>query len=95
LRFHAVASEADFSQLQVQIGDAVHFLEQNHAELARLVAFPGVERVSVDFGIEERVVAAQSECFPPNLLRIAGNLGIWVEFTLYPCQKPESEADGL
>jgi len=61
--FHAVASEADFSQLQVQIGDAVQFLEQNHAELARLVALPEVERVSLDFGIEERDVAAQSECF--------------------------------
>ena len=88
--FHAVASEADFSQLQGQIGDAVYFLEQNQAELARLVAFPGVEKVSLDFGIEERDVAAQSDCFPPNLLRIAGNLGIWLEFTLYPYQKPES-----
>jgi hypothetical protein len=89
--FHAVASEADFSQLQVQIGDAVQFLEQNHAELARLIALPEVERVSLDFGIEERDVAAQSECFPPNLLRIAGNLGIWLEFTLYPYQKSESQ----
>ena len=88
--FHAVASEADFSQLQVQVEDAVRFLEQNHTELARLVAFPEVERVSLDFGIEERDVAAQSECFPTNLLRIAGNLGIWLEFTLYPYQESES-----
>ena len=88
--FHAVASEADFSQLQVQVGDAVRFLEQNHTELARLVAFPEVERVSLDFGIEERDVAAQSECFPPDLLRIAGSLGIWLEFTLYPYQESES-----
>jgi hypothetical protein len=88
--FHALASEADFSQLQVQVEDAVRFLEQNHTELARLVAFPEVEMVSLDFGIEERDVAAQSERFPPDLLRIAGNLGIWLEFTLYPYQESES-----
>lgn len=82
--FYAVASEADFSKLQGQIADAVQFLEQNQGELARLVAFPRVDRVSLDFGIEERDVAAQKECFPPNLLGLAGNLGVWLEFTLYP-----------
>ena len=87
--FHAVASEADFSNLQAQIADALHFLEQNQDELLRLVAFRGVERVTLDFGIEEREIAAQSERFPPNLLRILGNLGIFLEFTLYPYQKPE------
>ncbi len=92
--FHVVASEADFSDLQVQIADAIHFLEKNQAELTRLVGFPGVENLSLDFGIEERDVAAQSERFPPNLLRIVGNLGIWLEFTLYPCQKPNAPTPG-
>jgi hypothetical protein len=92
--FHVVASEADFSNLQVQIADAIHFLEQNQGELTRLVAFPGVETLSLDFGIEERDVAAQSERFPPNLLRIVGHLGIWLEFTLYPCQKPNAAPPG-
>jgi hypothetical protein len=81
---HIVASEADFSEVNVQIADSIYFLEQNSSELARLIAFPGVERVSLDFGIEERETAAQRECFPPELLRIAGNLGVWIEFTLYP-----------
>jgi hypothetical protein len=83
--FHAVASEADFSDVKVQITEAIYFLQKNESELARLIAFPGVERVSLDFGIAEREVAAQSESFPPELLRIAGNLGVWIEFTMYPC----------
>ena len=74
----------------MQVADAVRFVEQNQAELARLVAFPGVEKVSLDFGIEERDMAAQSERFPANLLRVMGNLGIWLEFTLYPCPDPKS-----
>ena len=82
--FHAAVSETDFSELQIQIEDAIQFLDRNHTEIARLVAFPGVDRVSLDFGVEERDVAAQRECFPPNLLRLAGNLGVWLEFTLYP-----------
>lgn len=82
--FHAVASEADFSKLQAQIADAIQFLEKNQRELGHLVRFPGVDRVSLDFGIEERDVAVQSKCFPPELLRLTGNLGVWLEFTLYP-----------
>jgi hypothetical protein len=90
--FHADVSMADFSNLQGQIADAVQFVEHYQDELARLVGFPGVDHVSVDFGIEERDVAAQSERFPPNLLRKLGSLGICLEFTLYPCQaKVESE----
>jgi hypothetical protein len=82
--FHVSVSEADFSQLKGQVKDAVQFLEKNQMELTRLVAFPGVEKVSLDFGIEERDMAAQSESFPPELLRVAGGLGIWLSFTLYP-----------
>jgi hypothetical protein len=85
--FHADISTADFSNLQGQIADAVRFVEQNQDELVRLVGFPGVENVSVDFGIEERDIAAQSERFPPNLLRLLGSLGIWLEFRLYPHQQ--------
>lgn len=90
--FHAIASEADFSQLQVQIADAVGFLEQNKNELERLVGFPGVDVVLLDFGFEGRDVAAQSERFPPRLLLLLGNLGLELEVTLYPCQGPTGEA---
>ncbi len=44
------------------------FVEQNRDELARLVGFPGVENVPIDFGIEQRDVAAQNGRFPPHLL---------------------------
>jgi hypothetical protein len=85
-----VASEADFSNLQKQVAHAFSFVEQNHGELARLVAFPGVEKVSLDFGIAERDIAAQRERFPPTLLHTMGRLRIWLEFTLYPCPAPPS-----
>jgi hypothetical protein len=88
LRISCGFQRGNFSKPQDQIADAVQFVEQNRNELARLVGFPGVEYVSVDFGIEERDVAVQREKFPPNLLATFGGLGICLEFTLYPCRKP-------
>ena len=88
-----LASEADFSNVELQIGEVIHFREQDQLELARLVAYPGVEEVMLDFGIEGRDIAAQTERFPPKLLSILGRLGIWLEFTLYPCREPESSTD--
>lgn len=88
--FHVSVSEAGFPDVKAQIADALDFFQQNRQELSRLIAFPGIERVWVDFGIEERDVAAQHESFPPNLLSLAGDLGIWIDFTLYPFQKPDA-----
>jgi len=87
---HIVVSEADFSMLQAQIADAVEFLERNRTELSHLKAFPGIDKISLDFGIEEREVAAQSERFPPKLLSLLGELGVWLEFTLYPAHETET-----
>ncbi|HTU34940.1 MAG TPA: hypothetical protein VMF66_14155 [Candidatus Acidoferrum sp.] len=86
--FHADVSAADFSDLHGQIADAIEFVEQNRGELARLVNFPGVESVSVDFGIQDRDVPFQHERFPSNLVRMLGSLGICLEFTLYPPNQP-------
>jgi len=81
---HISASEADFSDVGAQISDAIAFLERNNAALRQLVAFPGIEMMALDFGIEERDVPAQTERFPPKLLKILGDLGISLKFTLYP-----------
>ena len=88
--FHASASEADLSELRKQIDDAVRFLEENSNELKPLVGYRGVEHVWLDFGIEERDVPAQKERFPPRLLSLLGEIGIWLVFTLYLCQDAPS-----
>jgi hypothetical protein len=86
--FHAVA--ADFSNLKMEIADGFVSWSKIKRNWRGLSLSPSVEKVSLDFGIEERDMAAQSERFPPNLLRVVGNLGIWLEFTLYPCPDPKS-----
>jgi len=79
-------SEADFADLQGQIEDAISFLKQNKSELKRLRQFLGVEGVCLDFGIKKRDVIAQYDYFPPELLYLAGGLGIGIELSQYPAE---------
>ena len=82
--FNVSVSDADFSELRKQIADAIVFLrDNNNEEISRIREFPGVQ-VTLDVGIEERDVAAQTETFPAELLLLLGQLGISLTFTLYP-----------
>jgi len=82
--FHVAASEADFADLPGQIDDAVHFLKKHESELRRLVQFPGVDGVSLDFGIVRRDVVVQSDDFPATLLALMGELGVSLMVSSYP-----------
>ncbi len=81
---HVEISEADFDNLQGQIEDAISFMKQHKSELERLCKFPGVKGVCLDFGIAKRDVVAQYDYFPPELLYLAGSLGIGIELSQYP-----------
>jgi len=84
-------SNADFSNLKKQIKDTVKYLEKNKNEVKKLAKFPGLDsEPNLDFGIALRDVPAQSDYFPPELLLLAGKLGIGIEFSLYSI-KEESE----
>jgi hypothetical protein len=67
-------------QLQPRHPTAIAFLKANQVELEQL----GIERIDLDFGIQDRDVAVQGDYFPPELLRLAGNLNIGIEVTRYP-----------
>jgi hypothetical protein len=49
-----------------------------------LVGFPGVAGVVLDFGVAWRDVAARSNQFPADLVRLAGACGIALELSHYP-----------
>jgi hypothetical protein len=54
-----------------------------------------VEDVRLDFPSCLRIgtndVVAQFDYFPPALLKAAGNLGIGLELSIYPCSEEDSE----
>lgn len=74
--FHVGVSRAELSDLPGQIRDAIRFLSRHEEELQRLGRFEGVEVVCLDFAIERRDVAVQSEVFDAELLWRAGALDI-------------------
>jgi hypothetical protein len=84
-------SGADFSELTIQFADAQLWLAQNRDEVARLVRFPGVEGVSVDFGVEIRPPGWSSFTFPPSLTTLVGALGLELQISVYPTND-ESES---
>jgi hypothetical protein len=85
---HIAVSDADFSEFPAQLDDAITFLSANEPELRRLYAFPGVESLSLDFGIARREVAVQCDRLPPTLVALAGSLGLAIELSQYPLTVP-------
>jgi len=81
--FNLTVSDATFDELEIQILQAMSFLDEYEEELRRLGRFPGVEGISLDFGIRWREVAAQTDTFPSDLLWRAGALDISLEVTHY------------
>ncbi|XYH99534.1 hypothetical protein ACMHYB_07170 [Sorangium sp. So ce1128] len=86
--FTVTVSDAEWT-LRDQAHDACSFLAAHEAELATLSSLPEVEDVRLDFPIEQRDVLAQSEYFPPDLVRAAGRAGIGLELTIYLCTDDE------
>ena len=85
--FNLDVSDGDLPQ---QIVEAIAFLKSEEHELRRLLAFPGVEG-HLDFGIARRDSYTQSDFFPPELIRLAGALGLGIELSQYPVVEDDSE----
>ena len=89
---NASVSKAGLHQFAEQVEDAVNFLTESMAEVQRLVAFPGVTGVVLDFGIAFRDVVAQSDQFSSELVRLAGAAGVALELSLYPVSDGDAAA---
>jgi len=80
---HIIVSDAEFEQFPQQVEDAIAFLNRENDQLRALCQFPGVEAARLDFGVARRDVAVQCDYLPPDLIRIASELGLGVEISLY------------
>jgi hypothetical protein len=77
-------SARESSDLRGQVKDAVGFLIDNNQELRRLRDCPGVERIDLDFQVEDREMVFQSDAFPPDLLSLLGELRIGLVISRSP-----------
>ena len=81
---HADVSSAEFEDLPGQIADAIAFLRANHSKIQAAVAFPGVDAAALDFAVRHLDVAIDSKYLGPEILSLAGGLGLGIELSIYP-----------
>jgi hypothetical protein len=77
-------SAREFTDLNGQVDDAVGFLKENDHELRRLRDFPGLERMDLEFPVEDRDLVFQSDAFPYQLLSLLGDLRIGLIVSRHP-----------
>ena len=77
-------SAREFCDLNGQVDDAVGFLRENDRELRRLRDFPGLERMDLEFPVEDRDLVFQRDAFPHQLLLLLGELRIGLIVSRYP-----------
>jgi hypothetical protein len=76
-------SGAEMDDFPKQVADSVQFLKSNRDELLRLKTFEGVNNLRLDFGVNRRKVSGQYQFFPPDLVTLAGQLGLGLEISTY------------
>jgi hypothetical protein len=78
-----VVSDDSGDELARQVQDAVAFLEHNRDEIDRLHSYVESEGIILDFGIWSKDVFMQYNYLPPRLLRLAGELEVGIELSIY------------
>ncbi len=79
-----IVSEADFREFDLQLLDAIGFIDQNRRCLEFMRDFPAVDWFALDFGIELRDAAIHSDILTPEFLLAAASIGVSVELSHYP-----------
>ncbi|YCM46019.1 hypothetical protein V2O64_08320 [Verrucomicrobiaceae bacterium 227] len=88
-----VVSEVEFDDYKLQMEEAYLFMRDHADELTHLAGFAGVEALCIDFGANIYPPGWCSFRFPHPLLRMAGELKIDLDLSVYPTV-PEDESDG-
>jgi hypothetical protein len=86
------ASDADMSDFELQLAESELFLRDFASEIRSLRAFPGLDGLSLDFGVETKPPHWSSFTFPFSLVAAAGELQVDLGISVYP-SGDDSEAD--
>ena len=82
--FNIEISDAEWNEFEKQKEMAIEYLEIHKTILSSVISYSGVEGGYLDFGIEWRNEAVQSDSFPPILIKLAGQIGLGIELSQYP-----------
>ncbi|MEO7210990.1 MAG: hypothetical protein ABIY35_08585 [Chitinophagaceae bacterium] len=81
-------SKANFDNLKKQIEDTIRFLKRNKYKLLHITFTKGIDHAILNFGIDLRIdrknIFIQSDIFPTLLLKLAGEVSLDIELSIYP-----------
>ncbi len=84
---------SDHDDVTVQIDEALVFLRKNYPSLKALSDRSDIETNTLDFAwhfpVGENGAIAQFRNFPPDLLRLCGDLNIGIEVSVYATEEEE------
>jgi len=80
---HYCLSEADFNEFELQKEDVIKYLIKNEDKMKAIQQLSGVDDLYLDFGIEQRDVAIQSDYLPPELIQLAGKFGLGIRMSQF------------
>ncbi len=81
-----VVSNAEFEEFDLQVKDAIAFLELHGTALAKVASLPGADHVGLDFAVSIREgFFTLCSYLPPRLIQLAALAGIGIEISHYPC----------
>jgi len=81
---HYCLSEADFNEFELQKEDVIKYLVKNEDKMKAIQQLNGLDDVYLDFGIEQIDFAVQSDYLPPELIQLAGKLGLGIRMSQFP-----------
>lgn len=83
-------SKADFNNLEKQIKDTIKYLKRHSDKLNIIKQTKGIDLAVLDFGISLRIdkkkIILQSDRFPNELLKLAADIGLDIELSIYPIE---------
>lgn len=85
----AAASNAEFEEFEKQVKDVIRYLKRNKEKLAHIATTKGVEFAFLDFGVRREVKFCQEIYFPPQLVKLAGELGLSLQVSIYPSDEDD------
>jgi hypothetical protein len=87
-----LASKADFNEFDKQIKDVIRFIKRNREKLELIQSTKGVEYAGFDFSVDHDCGKfCQSLYLPPELIKLAGELGLHIEISVYDNIEKEEE----
>ena len=90
--FKSDVSTKGFDDLNGQVKDAIQYLKRHKSKIVQLREVFKVKDITLDFPIDLRIgekIVVQFDYLPPQLISLAGKLGIGIEISIYRCLSPQ------